>query len=110
MAHQAHGIHWHALVENLRYQPGDPRSGTLSDIEFGFDPTQAKEIDYFAESFARKLNEHTVTERAKYPAKYEPPRLEDILIDDATAQRLSCVVYKWRTSLSSDFNQLLDTN
>ncbi|KAL4736683.1 hypothetical protein BDV11DRAFT_193357 [Aspergillus similis] len=108
MAHQAHGIRWHALVGNLRYQPGDPYSGTRSDIVFGFKPTQAKEIDYFAESFARNLNEHTGTERAKYPAKYEPPRPEDVLVDDATAQRLNRVVYKWRTRLNSGFKLQLD--
>ncbi|KAL4815095.1 hypothetical protein BDW67DRAFT_164859 [Aspergillus spinulosporus] len=102
MAHQAHGIRWHALVGNLRYQPGDPQSGTLSDIVLGFKPTQAKEIDYFAESFARNVLEHTLTERAKYPAKYEPPGPEDVLIDDATAQRLNRVVYKWRTKLDSE--------
>ncbi|KAL5049128.1 hypothetical protein BDW71DRAFT_165819 [Aspergillus fruticulosus] len=101
MAHQAHRIHWGSLVGNLRYQPGDFHSEARSDIVFGFRPTQGKEIDYFAESFLRNLNDHTVTERAKYPAEYEPPRPEDLLIDDATAQRLNRTVYKWRTSLDS---------
>lgn len=52
--------------------------------------------------------EHTVAERAKYPAKYEPPRPDDILIDDATAQRLNRVMYKWRTKLNSGFIPWLD--
>ncbi|KAL4996479.1 hypothetical protein BDV10DRAFT_202390 [Aspergillus recurvatus] len=101
MAHQAHGIRWDALVGNLRYLPGDFHSEIRSDIVFRFRPTQAKEIDYFAESLVRNLNDHTVTERAKYPAEYEPPRPGDILIDDATAQRLNRTVYRWRTKLDS---------
>ncbi|RDW87030.1 uncharacterized protein DSM5745_03672 [Aspergillus mulundensis] len=83
----------------MRYQAGNmPRP---CDIVFCFKPNQGKHIDGFAESFVQALEDQTTAERAKYPATYQPPKPEDILINDAAAQRISQTVYKWRNSLST---------
>ncbi|KAL4878089.1 hypothetical protein BJY04DRAFT_196704 [Aspergillus karnatakaensis] len=100
MAHQAHGIRWDALVTNLKYHPQlDLSKNTPSDILFRFAPNQTKEIEFFVESFCRNLAKHTLTERAKYPAEYNPPQPDSILIDNRTAKRITPTVYKWRKAL-----------
>ncbi|KAL4882984.1 hypothetical protein BJY04DRAFT_185517 [Aspergillus karnatakaensis] len=97
MAHQAHAIRWNVLVAHLQYQPQlDLHTGKRCDIVFGFQGNQGKDVAYSANSFARNITRHTITERAKYPDICEPPETNNILISEKTAQRIVTTVYKWR--------------
>ncbi|PYI24384.1 hypothetical protein BO99DRAFT_398435 [Aspergillus violaceofuscus CBS 115571] len=101
MAHQAHSISWNTLAQNLHHRsaPASPDSAQLvSDLYFRFRPAQGKEIGYFAESFARAIEEHTRTERRKYPAQYSPIQPDDLFLDDRLAERLRPLAYQWCTA------------
>ncbi|PYI25778.1 hypothetical protein BP00DRAFT_383331 [Aspergillus indologenus CBS 114.80] len=101
MAHQAHSISWNILAQNLHHRsaPASPDTTHLvSDLYFRFRPAQGKEIGYFAESFARAIEEHTRTERRKYPAQYSPIQPDDLVLEDRLAERLRPLAYRWCTA------------
>ncbi|PYH79592.1 hypothetical protein BO82DRAFT_385083 [Aspergillus uvarum CBS 121591] len=101
MAHQAHSISWNILAQNLhhRSEPATPDTTHLvSDLYFRFRPAQGKEIGYFAESFARAIEEHTRTERRKYPAQCSPIQPDDLVLNDRLAERLRPLAYRWCTA------------
>ncbi|RAH64238.1 uncharacterized protein BO66DRAFT_385981 [Aspergillus aculeatinus CBS 121060] len=101
MAHQAHSISWNILAQNLhhRFASASPDTSHLvSDLYFRFRPAQGKEIGYFAESFARAIEEHTHTERRKYPAQYDRIQPDDLVLNDRVAEKLRPVAYKWCTA------------
>ncbi|OKL62341.1 hypothetical protein UA08_02822 [Talaromyces atroroseus] len=95
MAHQAEKLAWNIVVQNLDYysleHPEQPRASNLF-----FPPPlgaeQSKVVRAFAASFSRTLTEQISLERAKYQESYDPPNEDDLIIDDATARRISPTV------------------
>ncbi|KAH8696549.1 hypothetical protein BGW36DRAFT_321877 [Talaromyces proteolyticus] len=97
MAHQAHNIAWHALTSNLKfYSPKSPSKDKPTNLYFQFNPNQTDDIRHFAISFAKNIREHTACERKKYLARFDVPNEDDVLLTDATTQKISPLVYKWR--------------
>ncbi|KAL4805378.1 hypothetical protein BDV18DRAFT_140788 [Aspergillus unguis] len=98
MPHQAHGIRWDALSENLKYRSADlyKGGGTPCDLVWQFKPNQGKDIAHFAESFVRNLDDHTKTQRKQYPAEYEPPNRDEVIIDERLARKITPVIMQAR--------------
>lgn len=98
MAHQTHNIYWDALASNLRYYAPPVINGgrDCTNLHFRRKPFQSKELGYFVESFARNIEECTQCERRKYPASYEPPNHDDIILNDDVVKKITPTVFRWR--------------
>lgn len=95
MAHQAHNIPWTVLASNLRWVPSGP-SGDVPTLRFGTRQQRSKQLIHFFEAFARNIEEHSACERRKYADKYDPPDRDDVILDAATVEKISCTVRRWR--------------
>ncbi|PYI11376.1 hypothetical protein BO78DRAFT_271505, partial [Aspergillus sclerotiicarbonarius CBS 121057] len=97
MAHQPHDICWDVLASSLTYwSPDNPEIDKPTNFYLLFKPENSKEVDRFAESFARNLEEHTRNERQKYQKTCETPKPDDIVLDDRIARKIAPTVFKWR--------------
>ncbi|KAL4799559.1 hypothetical protein BDV19DRAFT_355279 [Aspergillus venezuelensis] len=100
MPHQGNGIKWSVLIDHLKYQRADLSRYVASDIVFTLN--EGKDTEYFAESFARSVDSHTVTERRKYLETYEPGKPNDLVINNTTARKIQHTVYRWRNASLND--------
>lgn len=98
MAHQAHNIPWGLLASNLRWEAPPPGTLGFTDLKLLNKPKQAKNLSQFCEAFAKNLQEHALDERRRYPAQYDPPKPEDVIISDSAAQKIGYTVLNWRSS------------
>ncbi|KAK3987003.1 hypothetical protein QBC44DRAFT_401467 [Cladorrhinum sp. PSN332] len=98
MAHQASNIPWNVLASNLHWS--EAKHPCHGDLHLRFKPDQAKKLDYFVEGFVRNIREHSSTTRKKYPEHYDPPRPEEIILDDATIRKITPTVRRWRAHMA----------
>lgn len=98
MAHQASNIPWNVLASNLHWS--EAKHPCHGDLHLRFKPDQAKKLDYFVEGFVRNIREHSSTTRKKYPEHYDPPRPEEIILDDATIRKITPTVRRWRAHIA----------
>lgn len=104
MAHQAHNIPWTLLASNLRWVHSSP-IGHCLELRPDRKPQRGKQLMYFLEAFARNIEEHSVCERRKYADKYDPPDVDDVIVDEATATKISRTVQRWRQRPKKGFLQ-----
>lgn len=95
MAHQAHNIPWTLLASNLRCVLSKP-SAAAPSLQFRTRQRQTKELMHFFEAFARNIEEHSACERRKYADEYDPPDPDDVVLDEATVDKISRTVRRWR--------------
>lgn len=103
MAHQAHNIPWDLLASNLHWCPGGPCHNAIHDLYPRYKPDQGKELTHFARAFAKNIEEHSQCERKKYPAKYDPPKSTDVIIEEKTAAKISPLLGSWRESQRGNY-------
>ena len=53
-------------------------------------------------SFLNNIKEHTACERRKYPATFEIPKEDDLILGDDTTQKITPLVHKWRQAYTWD--------
>ncbi|RAH64378.1 uncharacterized protein BO66DRAFT_396215 [Aspergillus aculeatinus CBS 121060] len=96
MAHQVDGICWDALTSNLVFQSHPSADvSEATNLYFRFRPQQGQEIGQFAESLAHAIASETERERRKYPARYDPPQRDDIILADEVAHKVQPLAYAW---------------
>ncbi|KUL87933.1 hypothetical protein ZTR_03849 [Talaromyces verruculosus] len=99
MAHQTHNIHWDALTSCLKvYSPDVPIREKPINLYFRFNNDQDQNISRFVTSFVDNIKEHTACERKKYPATFDIPDQNDLILGDAITKKITPLVHKWRQS------------
>ena len=106
MAHQASSIPWNVLASNLLWS--EAKHPGHGDLHLRFQPSQGKELGYFVQGFVRNLREHASTSRRKYPTHYNPPRPDQVILDDATVKKITPTVRRWRATLQAWHNDIFD--
>ncbi|PYI31335.1 hypothetical protein BP00DRAFT_475315 [Aspergillus indologenus CBS 114.80] len=96
MAHQVDRICWDVLTSNLVFQ-SHPSADVdeATNLYFRFRPQQGQEIGRFADSLAHAIARETERERGKYPARYDPPQRDDLILADEIAQKIQPLAYTW---------------
>ncbi|KAJ5783045.1 hypothetical protein N7457_004819 [Penicillium paradoxum] len=97
MAHQAHNIPWSLLASNFHWSTTSRRTHRVTNLYPNMKPNQGKEITHFIEAFIRNIDDHSVCERKKYPATYEPADPTDIILGPEIVQKISPTVRRWRS-------------
>ena len=103
MAHQAHNIPWQTLADNFKYIYQNPRHKYTTNLYPLNKAGQSKRLIHFTNAFAKSLEEFSLSERAKYPAQYEPPEPEDIVLSHTTVRTIKDTVQKYRQSNSDNW-------
>lgn len=68
----SHEIPWAALASNLQYGRTPNKNGpSYRDLHWQYNLTQTKQIEYFASTFHRVIQQHASTERKKYSTAQE---------------------------------------
>ena len=106
MAHQASSIPWNVLASNLLWS--EAKHPGHGDLHLRFQPSQGKELGYFVQGFVRNLREHASTGRRKYPTHCDPPRPDQVILDDATVKKITPTVRRWRATLQAWHNDIFD--
>lgn len=88
MAHQTHNLPWQVLADNFKYVYECTAYHNQTNLYPRWRPAQSKELKYFATAFARTLDEHTRSERAKYAQVYEPPGPDDEVLSEMTVDKI----------------------
>ncbi|OKL60072.1 hypothetical protein UA08_04946 [Talaromyces atroroseus] len=114
MAHQPDKLPWNMLIQNLEYYSlNHSVQPPASNLYLALRPDQSKDITTFAKTFSQTLSEHISLEREKYPRTYDPPDEDDLIVDDATARRISPAIAKrtwfFHTDPKLDSENLLNT-
>ncbi|RAH79624.1 hypothetical protein BO86DRAFT_435689 [Aspergillus japonicus CBS 114.51] len=96
MAHLVDRICWDVLTSNLVFQ-SHPTADVdeATNLYFRFRPQQGQEIGRFADSLAHAIARETERERGKYPARYDPPQRDDLILADEMAQKIQPLAYTW---------------
>lgn len=103
MAHQAHNIPWNVLASNLKWVTNsecqhmlvrcpDKFKATIktnATLHPRLRPNQGGELSYFVHAFVKTIGEHSTCESAKYPAAYDPPDGQDVVLDDHVVKKIS---------------------
>ncbi|KJZ71845.1 hypothetical protein HIM_08773 [Hirsutella minnesotensis 3608] len=111
MAHQAHNIPWNILTTNLKpiLRPSHgQRDKECSNFYLRLEPGQAGQLRHFVAAFARNIDDHTRSERAKYEETYPVPSRTDILLTDAVVEKISPAVlwFRQRSSFHSSLSKV----
>ncbi|KAL4881849.1 hypothetical protein BJY04DRAFT_207343 [Aspergillus karnatakaensis] len=107
MAHQKGSLPWDLVAANLFFRPETHgRKPRPTNLYLRSKPNQKTDLKEFAEAFATIINHDIQQEREKYPAKYPPPELDDLILDDALTLKITPTVAKWRTK-DTDFEPKL---
>jgi len=96
MAHQTHNIPWNVLANNLEFISANPCQLGGANLHLRSLPDQVKQLNFFAEAFARNVCDQARRERAKYPEKYDSLAADDIILHDELVRKLLPVVHKLR--------------
>lgn len=92
---QADHIPWHLVANHLRYIFANPdHKQQATNLFPRRDDGQGKALNAFVQTFVKSLNEHSKTERQKYPEKYDPPNPNTILLDDTLVKRISPMIHR----------------
>lgn len=103
MAHQTHNIRWDALTSCLRvYSPDVPIKERPVNLYFRFEDNQDENISRFVTSFVNNIKEHTACERKKYPAAFDIPDKNDLILGDNITKKITPLVHKWRQTYNWD--------
>ncbi|KAJ0420334.1 hypothetical protein BJY00DRAFT_313271 [Aspergillus carlsbadensis] len=100
MAHQAHNIPWALLSSHLKYSRANQCSCGVTNLRPRMQPNQGKEIIFFINAFVRNIKEHSACERKKYPAHYEPPSKNEIIINKQTTNRIAPTIRQVKLNLN----------
>ncbi|KAL3485537.1 hypothetical protein BJX62DRAFT_242893 [Aspergillus germanicus] len=100
MAHQAHNIPWALLSSHLKYSHANQCPCGVTNLHPRMQPNQGKELTFFINAFIRNIKEHSTCERKKYPAHYEPPSSDEIIIDERTARKIAPTIRRVKTHLN----------
>jgi hypothetical protein len=101
MAHQAHSIPWTLLASHLHLAQGCQYGVPDLHLRPRRKPTQAKQLTYFAEAFARNVAEYAVCERRKYRDTYAPPAADDVIVDERTARKIQRSAHRVQDDLKT---------
>lgn len=96
MAHQAHNIPWNLLTSNLEWKAPRPWDNFAANLYPRMKPNQATDLNYFVNAFVKDLEEHAACERRKYQQHDDPPQPSDVILNEATVQKISPTVRRWR--------------
>ncbi|GKZ17778.1 hypothetical protein AbraIFM66951_001098 [Aspergillus brasiliensis] len=96
MAHQPDTIPWHLLASNLSWVSGSDRSDLSGHACCSSDCTNLHAIRKgseraswkFAPLMAKIIQEASTRERAKYPAHYDPPQRDTVIVNDRIARMI----------------------
>ncbi|KAF9894815.1 hypothetical protein FE257_004436 [Aspergillus nanangensis] len=95
MAQHTETLNWDTLTSHFEYRPLDHTSTPrASNLYLRLAPNQTTDIYSFATEFAYKIAVDIKAERQKYPEKYQRPKEDDYLLDDATALKISPTVQR----------------
>ncbi|EPS28347.1 hypothetical protein PDE_03293 [Penicillium oxalicum 114-2] len=96
MVHQSHNIPWRILASNLSWGTTKHRGDKVTNLHPRATESRGKQLTYFIKAFVGAIEEHSVSERQKYPSSFDPVEPSDILLSQATAQKIAPTVRKWR--------------
>ncbi|OJJ76695.1 hypothetical protein ASPBRDRAFT_27117 [Aspergillus brasiliensis CBS 101740] len=89
MAHQPDIIPWHTLASHLYPGSGSTSSPSSDHAKMCYD---------FTRLVAKVIEESSTHERKKYPAHYDPPENDTIIINDKTSQEIERE-FDWRKAI-----------
>lgn len=92
MAHQAHSIPWQTLADNLKFMHCNPRNHGITNMYLRKRVNQDKELQYFANGFARALTDYATVERMKYKLFPIPPEPDERVISEAAVRNMAATV------------------
>ncbi|OOQ91070.1 hypothetical protein PEBR_02372 [Penicillium brasilianum] len=100
MAHQPHKIPWDLIASLLRWSDGTSsdyvrNSKSLPSCPFR---TPRRKLSEFSRIVSDLLEEAVASARAKYPARYDPPAEDEVLLDDRIIRKIEDDVIQWRES------------
>lgn len=95
MAHQAHNIPWSLLASNLRWVSAGSSCCGAADLHPRLKPKQGKDFTHFVEAFIRNIEEHSASERRKYPEEYDAPSPADEILDEGLVKKIGVTVRRW---------------
>ncbi|KAF3031229.1 hypothetical protein E8E12_001455 [Didymella heteroderae] len=96
MAHQACSIPWQTLVDNLKFMHCSPRNRGITNLYLRKRPNQYKELQYFANGFARALSNYSAIERRKYNAPSTSPAIDERVISQEAVRKMSATVLRYK--------------
>ena len=114
MAHQPDKIPWAALASHLRpvMKTCDPANAKqVSNLHLRCENGQSEQLTAFKDAFTSAIEAAATAERARYPAKYKPPKEDDVIVSDELALRITPAVQRWRKDTFGETidEQLSDT-
>jgi hypothetical protein len=96
MAHQAHSIPWQTLADNLKFVHCNPRNHGITNLYSRRRPNQGKELQYFANGFARALTKYSAIERKKHTCSFTLPAPEERVISKTAVTRMAATVLRYK--------------
>lgn len=96
MAHQAHTIPWQTLADNLKFMHCNPRNHGITNLYLRKRPNQDKELQYFANGFARALTSYATVERTKYKPFPFPPEPDECVISETAVKKMAATVFGYK--------------
>ncbi|VUC29197.1 unnamed protein product [Clonostachys rosea] len=96
MGQEPRELPWEAFAANLEWRADSPCTFQSTNYHFRFKPDQKDSIRNFVQTMSKTIRESADRERLRYPARYDVPAADDIMIDTSVARKLAPLIHRLR--------------
>ncbi|KAM0328408.1 hypothetical protein ACHAPQ_007069 [Fusarium lateritium] len=95
MAHQAEKLPWKDLASAFELKETNACQREARNLHIRVQPDTKKTLTQFLNAFMQSATADAITERQKYPEKYDVSNTNDVIITDDVAKRITPSVRRW---------------
>ncbi|SPJ79306.1 uncharacterized protein FTOL_07697 [Fusarium torulosum] len=95
MAHHAEKLPWKDLASAFELKEANPCQREARDLHIRVQPDTKETLAEFLKAFMQNATADAITERQKYPEKYDVPNANEVIITDDVAERITPTVSRW---------------
>ncbi|KIL89108.1 hypothetical protein FAVG1_07502 [Fusarium avenaceum] len=97
MAYYAEKLPWKDLASAFDLKETNPCQREARDLHIRVQPDTKERLAEFLNAFMQNATADAITERQKYPEKYDVPNANEVIITDDVAERITPTIRRWHT-------------
>ncbi|CAJ0553329.1 Ff.00g118410.m01.CDS01 [Fusarium sp. VM40] len=95
MAYYAEKLPWKDLASAFELKETNPCQREAPDLQIRVQPDTKERLAEFLNALMQNATADAITERQKYPEKYDVPNVNQVIITDDVAERIVPTVRRW---------------